>query len=214
MNKDIYQLKIVYTDASNRIERMPYRLVQFHKDTNLLQLAHHILKSFGFKLSEPFGFYSDPDNWHKSDYKFELFEDDPKKNTLKNTFIDDFFEIQKEFLLIYDYLEEYRFLLFFDKMVPERTGITYPDVIESMGETKQNDESAKLLDDDDDEPKYGTKKKTGGLKDEFDDYDDDDVEKLGSREGGDDDEDDFEGGSGGDDYGFDEFSEGGEEDIK
>jgi hypothetical protein len=211
MTKDIYQLKIVYTDAGNRVERMPYRIIQFHKDTNLQQMASYILKSFSFKMSEPFGFYSNPDNWTKSDHKFELFEDDPKKNTLKNTFIDDIFEIQKEFLLIYDYLEEYRFLIFFDKMVPERNGISYPDTIESMGETKQDDET-KLMDEDDDEPKYGAKKKTGGFKDEFDDYDDDDVEKLGGREGGDGEDDDDFGDSGDDDYGFDEFSDGGLED--
>lgn len=210
MNKDIYQVKLIYTDASNKIERMPYRVMQFHKDTNLLQLAHHILKNFSFKLTEPFGFYTDMVNWHKSEHKFELFEDDPKTNTLKNTYIDDFFDHQKEYILIYDYLEEYRFLIIYDKMVPERTGINYPDLIESMGETKAENEAVKLLDDDEDLPKYGAKKNSGSFKDEFDDYGDDEIDKLSSIDGEDDDDE-----NGGDDFGLDEYeSDGKEEDLK
>lgn len=210
MTKDIYQIKIIYTDASNKIEGMPYRVIQFNKDTNLLQLAHHVLKNFSFKLSEPFGFYTDMVNWHKSEHKFELFEDDPKKNTLKNTYIDDFFEHQKEYILIYDYLEEYRFLLIFDKLVPERTGIIYPDLIESMGETKPDNGAVKLLDDEDDMPKYGAKKASGGFKDEFDDYDDDELDKLTSIDG-----DDGDAEASDDDFGLDEYeSDSKEEDLK
>lgn len=213
MNKDIYQVKIVYTDAGNKVERMPYRIMQFHKDTNLQQFAHHILKSFGFKLSEPFGFYSDPELWHKSESKYELFEEDPKKNTLKNTFIDDIFGIQKEYLMIYDYLEEFRFLIFFDKTVPERNAVPYPEIIESMGETKNESEVTLNLDEEDDEPKYGAKKQTGSIKDEFDDYDNDDVEKLNGREGDEDDEaSDDEGGS---EFGLEEYGSGGyDDDLK
>lgn len=208
MNKDIYQLKIISTDASNKIERKPYRIVQFHKDTTLMQLAQQILKSFSFKMSEPFGFYSDPDLWNKSELKYELFEEDLKKNTLKNTFIDEIFDLQKEFLFIYDYLEEYRFLIFYEKMVPQRSSVQYPDVIESMGETKQESDLGLKDDDDDDEPRYGAKKKTGGMRDEFDDYDDDDLEGLTSTDydGNEDDE------PSGDDFGFDETSKGGYED--
>lgn len=208
MNKDIFQIKVISTDASNKIERKPYRVIQFHKDTNLLQLAQNILKSFSFKMSEPFGFYSDPDNWNKSEFKFELFEDDPKKNTLKNTFIDEFFDIQKEFLLIYDYLEEHRFLILYEKMVPQRTSVQYPDIIEQMGETKHHSEAIIKEDDEDDEPRFASKKKTGGMKDEFDDYDDDELDGLKGRDGGDYDDDDesFDDDQGGDDFGFDEFS--------
>ncbi|MDX2190763.1 MAG: hypothetical protein SFY32_12950 [Bacteroidota bacterium] len=212
MNKDIYQLKVIYTDASNKTEKKPYRIIQFHKDTNLLQLAQHLLKSFGFKVSEPFGFYDNLENWSKSKNKFELFEEDPKKNTLKNTFVDDFFEVKKEFLLIYDYLEEYRFLIFFEKMVPERN-VQYPDVIESMGEMRS--ESETVLDDDDDDEsnsKYGVKKQTGGFKDEFEDVEDDELDGL-SKSGdidGDSDDEPFE--EVDDEFGFDELSEGKEED--
>lgn len=173
-----------------------------------MQLAQQILKSFSFKMSEPFGFYSDPDNWNKSEHKYELFEEDIKKNTLKNTFIDDIFELQKEFLFVYDYLEEYRFLIFYEKMVPQRSSVQYPDVIESMGETKQESDMSIKEDDEDDEPRFGTKKKTGGMRDEFDDYDDDDLEGLNNTdfdENGDDE-------APSNDYGFDEFSKGGYDD--
>lgn len=204
MNKDIFQLKIVSTDANNKIERKPYRIVQFHKDTTLMQLAQQILKSFSFKMSEPFGFYSNPDNWNKSEHKYELFEEDINKNTLKNTFIDEIFDIQKEFLFVYDYLEEYRFLIFYEKMVPERNSVQYPDVIESIGETKQESEIPTKDDDDEDELRFATKKKTGGISDEFDDYEDDDLEGLNNSdfdENGDDE-------TSSDNFGFDEFSKG------
>lgn len=210
MNKDIYQLKVIYTDAGNKTEGMPYRIIQFHKDTNLLQLAHYILKSFSFKLSEPFGFYSDIKNWDRSEHVFELFEEDPKKNTLKNTFIDEFFDIQKQFLMVYDYLEENRFLITYEKQVPERS-VEYPELIESRGESLPANEAAINLDDEDDEPKYAAKKVTGGFKDEFDDYDEDDVNKLDGREGGDDEGDEEMFDEEGDEFGFDEHAKGGGE---
>lgn len=211
MNKDIYQLKVIYTDAGNKIEGMPYRIIQFHKDTNLQQLASYILKQFGFKMSEPFGFYSDLKNWERSAHKYELFEDDPKKNTLKNTFIDEIFDLQKEFLLVYDYLEEYRFLIYYDKQVPERN-VEYPELIESRGETTPATQSVLLGDeDDDDEPKYAAKKNTGGFKDEFDDYDEDDLDKLDGVEGEEEDDDAY-GDDAEDEFGFDEYSKGGKED--
>lgn len=212
MNKDIFQLKVIYTDAGNKIEGMPYRIIQYHIDTNLLQLAQHILKSFSFKMSEPFGFYDEVNNWEKSAHKYELFEDDPKKNTLKNTFIDEFFEVSNKFLLVYDYLEEHRFLITLEMRVPERK-IEYPEILESRGETIPNNESSFSLDEEDDEPKYGAKKATSSIKDEYDDIGDDDLEKLEGREGdGDDDDEIIEEEE--DEFGFDELSDGFEEDIK
>lgn len=214
MNKDIYQLKVVFTDAGNKVEGMPYRVIQFHKDTNLQQLAMHILKSFSFKMNEPFGFYNDLQNWPKSEYKFELFEEDPKKNTLKNTYIDEIFDIQKDYLLVYDYLEEYRFLIFLEKQVPERN-VTYPDILESRGETTSQNESVFNMEEEDDEPKYGVKKKSGGFKDEFDEYEEDEVEKLTGREGGEEDEEDEmfdDEAEGEDEFGFDELGSGGYDD--
>jgi hypothetical protein len=208
MNKDIYQIKIIYTDAGNRVEGMPYRIIQFHIDTNLQQLAQHILKNFNFKMSEPFGFYTDILNWHKSEFKYELFEEDPKKNTLKNTFIDEIFEIQKEFLFIYDYLEEYRFLITLEKQVPERN-VTYPEVLESRGETSPNKEAASfLLDEEEDPIAFIPKKKSVGIRDEYDDFDEDELENLNGREGTgfDDNEDDLESGDA-DDFGFDEYGD-------
>lgn len=204
MNKDIYQLKIIYTDAGNKIEGMPYRIIQFHKDTHLLQFAQYILKNFSFKVSEPFGFYSDLKRWDKSEYAYELFEEDPKKNTLKNTFIDELFDIQKEYLLVYDYLEEYRFIIKYEKQVPERS-VEYPELIESRGETLPSNEVPIHMEDDDNEPKYAAKKNTGALKDEFDDYDDDDIAKLEAIEGGEDDEEGGLGNSGDDDFDMEEF---------
>ncbi len=202
MNKDIFQLKIIATDAGNKIERMPYRIIQFHKDTTLMQLAQHILKAFSFKMSEPFGFYSNPDDWNLSEYKYELFEDDPKKESLKNTFVDEIFELQKEFLLIYDYLEEHRFLIFYEKMIPIRNSVQYPDLIESMGESKITNETSLKDDDEDDEPRFGTKKKTGSIKDEYDDLEDDDLKGKNDF----DDEDDEDDLDDTDEFGFDEFA--------
>lgn len=216
MNKDIFQLKIIYTDASNKIERKPYRIVQFHKDTNLQQLAQHILKSFGFKMSEPFGFYSDLESWDKSEDKFELFEEDPTKSTLKNTYIDELFDIQKEFLLIYDYLEEHRFLIYFEKNVPERH-VTYPDIIESMGERSQLAEATSTLDeDDDDSPRFAAKKKTSSFAEDMEDYDDSDMEGLDGIEGEgydlDEDPASYKGSD--DDFGIDEYGDDFGEDEK
>ncbi|TAG51698.1 MAG: hypothetical protein EAZ27_13330 [Cytophagales bacterium] len=210
MSKNIYQLRIIATDAANKIERMPYRVIQFHKDTNLMQLAQHILKAFSFKMSEPFGFYSDPDIWIKSEHKYELFEDDPKKNTLKNTFIDEIFDLQKEFLFIYDYLEEHRFLIIYEKMVPTRNSITYPDLIESLGESKHHSDTSFTDNDDNDEPRFASKKKTGGMRDEFDDIDDDDLSNLNGREGfGDNDDDESFDDDQGDEFDLDEFGSSG-----
>ncbi|MDX2196445.1 MAG: hypothetical protein NW207_08505 [Cytophagales bacterium] len=211
MNKDIFQLKIIYSDAGNKTDGMPYRIIQYHKDTNLQQLAASILKNFGFKMAEPFGFYSEFDNWHKSKHKFELFEDDPKKNTIKNTYLDDLFDIQADYLFIYDYLEEFRFIIKLEKTVPERPGLTYPDLIESIGE-KQMKSTSSFAEEEEGEVKYAIKKDTGGFKDEFDDGADEDTKNLDSIEGESDDEDDTPTDEDEDELGFDELSEGNVED--
>jgi hypothetical protein len=211
MNNDIFQLKVIYTDAGNKVEGMPYRIIQYHKDTNLLQLASHILKSFSFKMSEPFGFYDNLKNWEKSENKFELFEDNPKKNTLKNTYIDEFFQISDKFLLVYDYLEEHRFLIYLMARVPERN-IEYPEILESRGESLPENESTFNFDEEE-EPKYGIKKPVAAIRDEFDDIEDDELAALEGREGEMGDDEEF-GEEPEDEFGFDEYGGEFDEDIK
>lgn len=115
-----------------------YRIVAIDKKSSLYTFAQAILKNFNFEFDHSFGFYDNTDDWFDSKDLYELFVDNDADcgegaQSVKINTIATAFAIRKNMLFLFDYGDEWKFLVeLLEKKDPE-SGSQYPKLIESKG---------------------------------------------------------------------------------
>lgn len=115
-----------------------YRIIAIDKKTTLYSFAQVILKNFSFGLDHSFGFYDNTDDWLDSKDLYELFVDTDVESTegaqsVKINTIGTTFALRKNMLFLFDYGDEWKFLIELLHKKESESGIQYPQLIESKG---------------------------------------------------------------------------------
>jgi hypothetical protein len=139
MSKKIFLIRAVPFHESLTYAGSPFLDILAEEDYPLYDLARFVIESYGLDFSKAFGYYSDPDEWKKSEKIYELYADlddenedsaaavSVKPQSVKNTTVAQaFVSVGGKFLLVYDYGEEYKFYLEVESLQDSGQGITYP----------------------------------------------------------------------------------------
>jgi len=133
----IYLIKVTMSDWYGRIRGMPYRLLAVPEGFTLYNLAEAILDSFDFYFDHAFGFYDNIKSWVESTEGYELFADMAEGSefkSVKRTEINEVFnKIKKKMLFLFDYGEEWHFIVELKGIESPKGNANYPLVVESVG---------------------------------------------------------------------------------
>lgn len=127
----IYTFKVLF-------DKDVYRIIEIKGRQTLFDLAAIILKSYNFDMDHMFGFYNNLKNPYKSDEIYELLDEVDffmNKNTkeLRDTSIEEVFERKKKMLFLFDYGDEWHFLVESQKVDDPKPRIKYPRIIAKVG---------------------------------------------------------------------------------
>ncbi|MCH6257834.1 plasmid pRiA4b ORF-3 family protein [Puniceicoccaceae bacterium K14] len=82
---------------------------------NLYGLAEHIIDTIGFDFDHAFGFYDNLKNPYESSEKYTLFADmgegSEDEASVQRTLIEEVFEPKKQMVFLFDYGDDWQFLL-------------------------------------------------------------------------------------------------------
>lgn len=133
-------MSIFHFKVSIKSNPTVYREFQIKGENSLYDLADILLYTFGFDLDHCFGFFDKKEgNYFESKEKYELFADlddvEPvDSKSVEKTNIKDVFKAGKEMLFLFDYGEEWLFLINCEKVLKPEGTQKYPQVLNSVGE--------------------------------------------------------------------------------
>ncbi len=138
----IYILKVTLSDVFERGRGTPHRTLAIPERFTLYRLAKEITNAFDFYFDHCFGFFDNLKTWAKSNECYELFKDIEKEQGLeptncksvKKTRVNRVFnEIGKKMLFLFDYGDEWRFIVELKGIEPFDQKTKYPLILESVG---------------------------------------------------------------------------------
>ena len=133
----IYLIKATLSDWYGKVRGQPFRVLEIPGDFTLYSLAEAIVDSFGFYFDHPFGFYDNIKKWPDSNEGYELFADigeESEFKCVKRTKISKAFDqIEKKMLFLFDYGDEWHFIVELKGIELSKEGEKYPFVVESIG---------------------------------------------------------------------------------
>ena len=136
MNNKIYTLKI-------SIDKKTYRTIEIRGNKDLYDLAAIIVKSINFDFDHAFGFYNNIKNLFGSNEMYELFTDIPDceptegAKGIYNVNISDVFTIDKKMAFLFDYGDNWIFLIECKNISEPIAKIKYPRTIEKVGKSPE-----------------------------------------------------------------------------
>jgi hypothetical protein len=134
----ICQVKATLSDWSGNVRGHPYRVIAIPEGFTLYRLAEAIVDSFGFYFDHAFGFYSNIRQWTKSEEGYELFADigeESKFDGVERTKVGKVFhETKKKMLFLFDYGDEWHFIVELKGIEPQSENAKYPFVVQSVGD--------------------------------------------------------------------------------
>lgn len=116
-----------------------YRVLEIRGNKSLDDFAAAILKAFDFDMDHAFGFYDNIKNIYKSSEVYELFFDIPDceategAQSVEHTRLDKVFELKKKMIFLFDYGDDWHFLVKCIKISEPVAKMKYPRVIEKVG---------------------------------------------------------------------------------
>jgi len=133
----IYLVKATLSDWDGNVRGHPHRVIAMPESSTLYRLAEAIVDGFGFDFDHAFGFYSNIRQWTKSAEGYELFADigeESKFDGVERTKIGKVFhETKKKILFLFDYGDEWHFIVELKGIEPRSENAKYPFVVESVG---------------------------------------------------------------------------------
>ncbi len=120
-----------------------YRMIEIKGNKTLFDLAVIILKSYNFNMDHMFGFYNNLKDPYSSDETYELIDDDDdltmneNAEDLRKTLIEGVFGLKKKMLFLFDYGDEWRFLVECKKVTDPEPKAKYPRIIEKIGKAPE-----------------------------------------------------------------------------
>ena len=137
-DEKICLMKVILSDWSGNVRGHPYRVLAVPQGFTLYRLAEAIVDSFGFYFDHPFGFYDNIRQWKKSKEGYELFADigeDSEFKGVERTKVNQVFsERNKKMLFLFDYGDEWHFIVELKGIESPRENSKYPFVVESVGD--------------------------------------------------------------------------------
>lgn len=134
----IYLIRATLIDQYGRVRGTPYRTLAILERSTLYSLAEAIVNSFDFDFDHAFGFYDNIKRWIESEEGYELFVDigeESEFNGVKKTRISKVFnEIKKKMLFLFDYGDEWHFIVELKGIESPKEDAKYPLVVETAGE--------------------------------------------------------------------------------
>jgi hypothetical protein len=134
----IYLVKATLSDWYGRVKNQPFRLLAMAEESTLYGLAEAIVDSFNFNLDHAFGFYDNIAKWPNSNEGYELFADigeESKFKGVKGTRVNKVFDkVKKKMLFLFDYGDEWHFIVELKGIELPKEGGEYPFVVESVGD--------------------------------------------------------------------------------
>ncbi len=130
----IYQLKV-------SLDKKIYRVIEIEGSSSLYSFAKAITKAFGFDFDHAFGFYNNIKDEYKSTEKFELFFDmgeaDENSQSVKNTKVVKVFFPKKQMLFLFDYGDDWHFLVDCLDILEAKSNLKYPKVTKVVGKAPE-----------------------------------------------------------------------------
>jgi hypothetical protein len=147
---EIYLLKVTLSDWSGRVRGMPYRILTIPEGFTLYELAESITDAFDFDFDHSFGFYDNIKSWTDSVERYEsstggltrsilfalLFppgELEDKRNVARTKVNEVFDDPCKKLLFLYDYGDEWHFIVQLKETRAPEKDTKYPQIVESVG---------------------------------------------------------------------------------
>jgi len=135
----IYIIRATLSDWRGRVKGQPYRVLAIPEELTLYNLAETIVDSFDFDFDHAFGFYNNIKKWTKSVEGYELFADTGEESGSKGvekTKVNEVFDkIKKKMLFLFDYGDEWHFIVELKGVEPSKDRERYPFIMESFGDT-------------------------------------------------------------------------------
>lgn len=132
------EFKVIWSDRNGAVRNRPSRNIAVQDDATLYDLAAAVLGSFDFDMDHAFGFYDNLKNWARSQTGYELFADMGEKGRfagVKRVRISKVFHTPKQkMLLLFDYGDEWHFVVQYIKEIDVPAGGKPPIVLSSKGE--------------------------------------------------------------------------------
>jgi hypothetical protein len=133
----IYLMKATLSDWYGKVRGQPFRVLAIPGDFTLYSFAEAIVDSFHFDFDHPFGFYDNIKRWPRSSEGYELFADIEKGSQFKGVKITRahkvFDKIGKKMLFLFDYGDEWHFIVELKGIELPKEGEQYPSVVKSGG---------------------------------------------------------------------------------
>lgn len=135
-------LKVTLSDAFGRVRGMPHRILAIPEMFTLYRLAKEIVGAFDFNFDHCFGFFDNLKLWTKSNECYELFKDIEKEQGLEPTNCKSvqktrvggvFNKIGRKMLFLFDYGDEWHFIVELKGLESPKQDIKYPLILESIG---------------------------------------------------------------------------------
>ena len=134
----ICQVKATLSDWSGNVRGHPYRVIAVPERFTLYRLAEAIVDSFHFAFDHAFGFYDNITKWPNSNEAYELFADigeESKFKGVKGARVGKVFDrVKKKMLFLFDYGDEWHFIVELTRIEMAKEGGEYPSVAESVGD--------------------------------------------------------------------------------
>ena len=150
--KSIYLLKVTVSDLYGSIRGRPYRTLAIPGEFTLYELAESILDAFEFDFDHGFGFYNNIEDWTASDARYEssigvTTELQDSRDVAKTNVDEAFGKPKNKLLFLYDYGEEWHFVVQHTETKVSDADTKYPEIVKSYAKAPSQ------YDDDDDEVK-------------------------------------------------------------
>jgi len=146
----VYLFKVTLSDWSGRVRGMPYRILAILERFTLHELAESIIDAFDFDFDHSFGFYDNIKSWTDSVERYEssttgitrsiLFalvfhsgELEDKRNVARTKVNEVFDDPCKKLLFLYDYGDEWHFIVQLKETKAPEKNTKCPQIVESVG---------------------------------------------------------------------------------
>ncbi|MBW7475973.1 plasmid pRiA4b ORF-3 family protein [Paenibacillus oenotherae] len=131
------EFKVIWSDWNGAVRGRPSRSIAVQADATLYDLAAAVLSSFDFDMDHAFGFYDNLKDWTSSQIGYEWFADMGERGMfpgVKRTRISKAFRTDNQkLLLLFDYGDEWRFVVQYIKEIDSPAGKELPMVLSSKG---------------------------------------------------------------------------------
>ena len=135
---EIYLFMVTLSDWYGRVRGMPYRILAIPEGFTLSALAGSIIDAFDFDFDHAFGFYDNIKSWTDSVERYEsstgIIEELQDSRNAGRTKVNEVFdEPKKKLLFLYDYGDEWHFVVQLKETRASEKDTKYPQIVESVG---------------------------------------------------------------------------------